>query len=253
MTPPEESWRVTHRTLASIAFEGDVAHIRDIRDFRYPSGIEDKPEERYLNRDIPLAEIESAWLSVIPFRPHFAHLVTSFGMRDGAHLAISVEIRYRDGEPYALWKTLYPHYWLSYVIATEDDVFRLRTDVRAGESIYLYRLAFSPAQAQHLFADMLLRADHVNQHSFERFNSAMNSCSSNVLRHLARAAGRPLPVHQSHFFTEHLDHHLAREGFLAAPALLTEKARARRLINPLARMIPPDAADFSARIRAHIA
>ena len=246
---PNRPWRKTHQLLASSVIENGEVKIYNIRDFRYPSGDENNPEVRFINKTFPINTIESTWLSCITFRPRFAHLIVSFGISDGTYIAISVEIRYKENDPYILWKTFTPHYWLSYVIATEEDVLRLRTDVRKNELVYTYRLALSPEESQNLFLDMIKRAEKVNHHSPERFNSAYNSCTSNTISHISQASKRKLPFHFSHYFTSSLDRYLAKEGFFEIKGKLSEESREKHFINEVAKNIPTEAKNFSAQIR----
>ena len=248
----EERWRKTHKVLASCVFTQKHILIQNVRDFRYPSGVEDKPEERFIDMEFTEDDVMSAWVAIIPFRPHFAHLITSFELRDGRYVAISIEIRYREGEPYILWKTFIPHYWLSYIIATEDDVFRIRTDVRSNEPLHLYKLALTKAEAGALCLDMLTRAEVVKHGKPERFNSAVNSCTSNVLTHLKKCTNKKLPWSRAHYLTDRLDPYLMKHGFITPDGSFTDGLRSIHCINDIARTIPPDAPDFSLRIRRAI-
>ena len=252
MSSFEESWRITHKTLASCVIAGNDVRVTNVRDFKYPNGSEDAPEQRFLNMTFSTNSIMNAWISIIPFRPHFAHLITSFGLCDGRYIAISIEIRYRVGEPYILWKTFVPHYWLSYVVATEDDVFRVRTNVRNGESLHLYKLTLTPEEASCMCVGMLTRAEKVNNRTPERFNSVWNSCTSNVLSHLKYATNHPLPYSRAQYLTDRLDPYLAKQGLLDIDAPYTSDVRAAHCINNIARNIPVDTSDFSKRIRSAI-
>ncbi len=108
-----ESWRVTHKILASTILSDNALTVRNVRDFRYLKGIEDAPEQRFQDMTFSPNDIIDAWIAIIPFRPHFAHLITSFGLRDGTYIAISIEIRYRAGEYvddiFRCWNN--PHYF----------------------------------------------------------------------------------------------------------------------------------------------
>lgn len=243
------SWRITHEKLATVTRNGDSFRLDSIRDFRYPTRTEDDPRINFRNETVALSHIESAWIAIIPFRPHFAHVITSFGTADGTFISVSIEIRYRKGEPYRLAKTFLPHYWISYVIATEDDVFRIRTDVRHNEPVHLYRLAVSQIVAQNLFCDMMLRAQKVNHDSPERFHSVWNSCTSNVLTHIGRALGTKLPLSPSWYLTDTLDTYLAGQKLLALDKGSLPESRARYCINERARETLGEYSEFSTKIR----
>ncbi len=68
------------------------------------------------------------------------HTMVSFGFADGSYLCVSIETRKETGETYSTLKGFFRQYELIYVVADERDLIRLRTNLRQGETVYLYRV-----------------------------------------------------------------------------------------------------------------
>ena len=76
----------------------------------------------------------------------------SFGFKDGSHLCISIETRKELGEEYSSIKGFFKQFELTYVVADERDIVRLRTNYRTGEDVYLYRFNVSMDFARKVLA-----------------------------------------------------------------------------------------------------
>ncbi len=70
----------------------------------------------------------------------------SWGFEGDQYLAISIETRKEKGEQYSALRGFFRQYELTFVVADERDVVRLRTNFR-GEDVYVYRLDAPPADA----------------------------------------------------------------------------------------------------------
>ena len=87
-----------------------------------------------------------------------AHLMVSFGFGGQDYVAISIETRKERTEDYSSIKGFFKQYELTYVVADERDVIRLRTTYRQPhEEVYLYRTRIPPARARRLFLDYVQR------------------------------------------------------------------------------------------------
>jgi hypothetical protein len=67
---------------------------------------------------------------------------------------------------------------LTYVIADERDLVRLRTNFR-NEQVYLYRLRASPEQARALFLEYLRAANELYQKP-QWYNALTDNCTTNI-------------------------------------------------------------------------
>ena len=80
----------------------------------------------------------------------------------GLAVAISIETRKERTEDYSSIKGFFKQYELTYVVADERDVIRLRTTSRQPpEEVYLYRTRIPPARARRLFLDYLREVNHL--------------------------------------------------------------------------------------------
>jgi len=75
---------------------------------------------------------------------------------------------------------------MTYVVADERDVVRLRTNVRR-DPVYLYPARATPAQARAILVDMLQRANQLAAHP-EWYNTLTNTCTTSIVKHVNRIA-----------------------------------------------------------------
>jgi hypothetical protein len=64
--------------------------------------------------------------------PDIAHTMASFGFAGGDYVCFSIETRKEQGEEYSAVKGMFRQFELTYIIAGERDVVRLRTNYRHG-------------------------------------------------------------------------------------------------------------------------
>jgi Domain of unknown function (DUF4105) len=176
--------------------------------------------------------------------PNIAHTMISFGFSSGEVLCCSIETRKERGEGYSAIKGLFRQFELTYVIADERDLVRLRTNFRSGEDVYLYRLRMTNDQGRILFLDYLHRANRLRDQP-EWYNAATSNCTTAI--RAQRAASDRTPWNWRMLFNGHLDALLHERGLLAT-SLPFADLKARSLINPAARAAGASA-EFSRLIR----
>jgi len=242
----DRDWAQDHAVLATATVDGNSAHIRNIRDFRYPESGD--PTPGYYDRTLPLDEIESLWLIITPFssdRRGMAHVFLSFGFASGDFVAISVEGRKEAGERYSTWKGLFRGYELIYVVADERDVIQRRAN-RARKDVYLYPIKTSPERIGRLFVDMLRSADRIATQP-EFYNTLTANCSVVMVRHANSVAERKIPVGLRVLLPGYADG-LAHELGLIETSMSLQEARKRFMVSERSRRFA-DAVDYSQRIR----
>ena len=96
----ERQWVPQHQVQPAAVWEGARVRIQNVRNFDYVT--ERDFVARYYNRELDLAELQTVDFLVVPFRgaPALAHTMVSFGLSDGSHLVVSVEVRLEEGETY---------------------------------------------------------------------------------------------------------------------------------------------------------
>lgn len=201
----------------------------------------------YYDRTIDRAAIQSVDFVVVPFAeaPSLAHTMLSFGLDDGTHIAVSVEIRKHQGESYSPLLALLPLYQLMYVVGDERDLIALRTNYR-HDGVYVYRTRATPAQAQSLFVNVLRRVNKLAA-APEYYNTLTNNCTTNIRRHVNELLPGEVRYDYRILLPGYSDR-LAYDLGLLDTNVSFEETRRRARVNYLANRYR-NASDFSARIR----
>lgn len=222
---------------------GNTVTLHNIRDCDYRT--ETDFDVRYYDKTIDLEKIRTADLFMVYWgSPHMAHTMVSFGLEDGDYLCFSIETRKEKGEAYSALKGFFRQFELTYVLANERDLVRLRTNYRPGEEVYLYRLRGSPEQARQFFVDYLQRMNRLREVP-EWYNATTDNCTTGIRAQRAAAARAPWDWRM--LVNGYGDECLYERGAIATNLPLTE-LKARGHINATARAADR-AADFSRRIR----
>lgn len=241
----QRAWAAGQTVLPRVTFDGDVVHVRDVRDFAYRSEKDFTPA--YRDRTYHLDRLQRVWFGLSPFNRDWrgpAHAFLSFQFSDGQYVAVSVEARRESGEKYSLWKGALRHYELIYVIGEERDLVGAR--VVKDDPVYLYPMRATPEQARALFVRMLRRAREVERRP-EFYNTFTNNCTTNILEPVNHIAEKDIPFGLEILLPGYSDK-LAHERGLIDTDLPLEQARARFEVNERARAAMA-APDFSVRIR----
>ena len=174
-------WAADQEILPFAEFEGDVIHIKNIRNFTYLSRDEYVPS--YYDKTILISDIESVDYIVEPLASvAAAHTLLSFGLRDGSRVAISVEIRKEIGEEFSPLKGMFKHYEIMYVVVDEHDALTLRAVYR-DNPVYIYPTVASRESVQQLFVNMLQRATALKD-TPEFYNTLTNTCATRIADHI---------------------------------------------------------------------
>jgi hypothetical protein len=239
----ERDWMPEYSRTATAAFVGDVATIHDVRDFEYRGESDFTP--RWSERSVKLSEAETLDLVLSNWGlEQIAHVILSFGFKDGTHVAVSVETRRENGEPQTSIRSLFKQYELMYVVADERDVVRLRADFRK-ETVRLYPLRATPEEVRVVFRDVMERANQLAAHP-EYYNMITQNCTTSLLPH--RAKVRPwrygdLRVLLNGRFDELIYEHGAIDTDLPL-----EEARRKFIVKP-GPVDPGSSVQYSERIR----
>jgi hypothetical protein len=139
---------------------------------------------------------------------------------------------------------LFRQFELTYVIADERDLVRLRTNYRKDEAVCLYRLRVTPAQGQKLFLAYLRRANELHGRA-AWYNALTDNCTTGI--RAQRAAADRAPWNWRMLLNGHLDELLYERGEIATNLPFAELKKISN-INARAKAAG-GAADFSRQIR----
>jgi len=241
------NWSPQYARLPTAEIDGRSILIRNVRNNQYVS--DQDFVLQYEDRRIELDDVESVDFIVVPFRdhPYLAHTMLSFGLRGGTYLAVSAEVRTEKGEAYSPTLGMARQYELTYVIADERDLVRLRTRHREAD-VYVYPTVATASDAQQLFVDLLQRANELAEKP-EFYNTLTNNCTTTVLDHTNKLRGdERLPFHWQILLPGYSDRFAFDHGLLRNDVPFEELRRVAH-VNQLAEQHYDDP-EFSQKIRA---
>jgi len=182
--PPSNNrnWQPDVAILPYATFNGDNVTIHNIRYCDYRT--ETDYTVRHYDRTFDLNKLYSIDLFLVYWgSPYIAHTILSFGFGDGQYVSISIETRKEKGEAYSAIKGFFKQYELTYVVADERDLIRLRTNYR-NEDVYLYRLKGNPETARKIFLDYLREINRLKD-TPEWYNALTDNCTTALRGHTA--------------------------------------------------------------------
>jgi hypothetical protein len=249
VAPPSNSsassWSPDQANMPTAEFTGDIVTVHNVRNCSYKSS--DDFNVEWQDRQYDLNKIRSVDFIVVPFQEFgaVAHTFLSFGFDDDDYLAISVEVRRKEGEEFSVLKGLLSDFDLMYVVGDEKDLIGLRANYRK-EDVYVYRSIANREQAKELFVGMLNRANKLSREP-ERYNLIVNNCTTNVRRHINRLAREKVPYSYQVMLPGYSDKLAYDLGLIETRGNFDQTREAAR-VNKVA-YIYRDHPDFSSQIR----
>jgi hypothetical protein len=245
--PPSNDrvWADDVSRLATGTIDGNIVTLHDVRNFDWRGATD--YTEHWEARSYDLNRVQSVDMILSYWRgPSIAHMLVSFGFDDGAHVVFSVEIRREKGEAFSELGGFFKQFELSIIAADENDIIRVRTNVR-GEDDYLYRLRMPLAAMRSLFMAYVEQANELTK--IPRFyNTVTVNCTTLVYHMMTRIVGR-LPFDYRVVFTGYLPGYVYQVGGLDQRYPLQELRERGRITD---RAKHASRADFSAEIRRGI-
>jgi hypothetical protein len=245
LIPPsnDRNWRPDVAVLPYAEINGDTLTVHNIRNCDYRS--ETDYTVQYYDKTFDLTKLQSVDLFVVHWgSPMIAHTMLSFGFAGGDYLCFSIETRNRKGQGYSAVKGLFRQFEITYVVADERDLVRLRTNYR-GEQVYLYRLKVSPDVARAVLLDYFKDVNHLKDQP-EWYNAVSDNCTTSIHQH-TYAYAKKVRWDWRILINGYVDE-LAYEVGTLDQSLPFPELKARSLINDRAKAADKDP-EFSARIR----
>ena len=243
--PPSNTrdWQPDVATLPYAEIRGDRVTVHNVRNADYRS--ETDYTVRLEDRELDLSRLRSLDLFLVYWgSPLIAHTIMSWGFEGDQYLAVSIETRMERGEQYSALRGFFRQYELTFVVADERDVVRLRTNFR-GEDVYVYQLDVPPADARVLLLKYLRAVNDLREHP-QWYNALTDNCTT-AIRRLAGADSRRSWWSWRLFLNGHLDE-LAYDIGAIDRSLPFPVLKAKSRVNDRAKAANADP-QFSARIR----
>jgi hypothetical protein len=236
-------WQPDVAVLPYADIAGNQVTIHNIRNCDYRS--ETDFDVQHYDRTFNLDALRTVDLYLVTWgSPNIAHTMVSFGFTNGDYVCFSIETRKEKGESYSALKGLFRQFELTYIVADERDLVRLRTNYRQGEEACLYRLHATPAQGRKLFLDYLRRANELRDRA-EWYNAITDNCTTAI--RTQRAAADRAPWDWRMLINGHLDELLYERGVIVTNLPFAEL---KKISNINSRAKAADqAADFPQQIR----
>jgi len=240
----KRNWQPEVAETAWTERDGDKITIHNLRNFDYQPGQPAKP--RWETKVVDLGQLRGVdlyinfWGSTL-----ICHPIVSFQFGPTDHVAISVETRMAQGQTYSMIRGFFKQFELTYIVADERDVIRVRTNYR-HEQLYLYRTSVKPYRARRLFLNYLQSVNAIHgQPQF--YNALTDNCTTNVRMHTAATTAKPAPWDWRMLLNGTVDELVYQNGGFASHLPFTE-LRQISLIDDKAQAAD-QASDFSERIR----
>ncbi len=242
-------WQPSCARIPEVEFHPDkrTVTVKNIRDFRYRS-VSDF-DVRYLTQTYPLDGVREVDYAIVHWDglELIGHVILSFAFDDGRHLAFSAETRIAKGAPTSFLAGIYRQYEIIFILATEEDVFQLRTNYR-HEDVFLYPTTTSREHAALLLEDLLRRSAALKEHP-RFYNTLTFNCTSSLYPSIRKID----PTFRGSFemlFNGVSDFIAYRSGWLrpGRPGETFEEYKKRHYANQYVDKLT-DPPDYSARIR----
>ncbi|MDD5728574.1 MAG: DUF4105 domain-containing protein, partial [Victivallales bacterium] len=230
-----------------IEINGNEIRIGNIRNFAYRTTTDFTP--RYYRRTFKLEDIRTLDYILSYWDGHtaIAHTIFSFGFKNGAYLAVSVETRLRKTQTQSLLGGIFNQYELIYILADERDLIRLRTNFRK-EQVYLYRVKSDRLSLQKIFVKIISRAAGLQQQP-RFYNTINHNCLTTLLADLSSALGKEYHFNYRFILNGYSDALLYDEGIFITAGFPFKKLKQLRHLNQYVENDPDAANNFSAKIR----
>jgi hypothetical protein len=242
----DRQWQPDLAKLPFATVDGDTVTFYNIRNFDYRGEFDFTPA--YYNKTFDLNKLDSVDLFAVYWMgPAIAHTILSFNFSDKDHLAVSIEARKELNEGYSTIKGFFRQYELTYIVADERDVIRLRTNYRNDpqEQVYLYHPKVPKDNMRRLFLEYIKNINELhNKPAF--YNTLLDNCTTAIWFNTKVNPGH-LPFSWKILLSGYVPEYLYESNALATNIPFKQLQR-QALINPAAQAAD-QSTDFSQRIR----
>jgi hypothetical protein len=180
----DRSWVNDNARTSYCEINGDEVILYNVRDFRWRTTRD--YDERWTERRFRISDCTKIWFVLEYFYPEqkpIAHTIFSFEFADGTRLACSIEVRREKGEKFSPIRGLMREFEIMYVWATESDVVGVRSRCRDSETHLFEGVILGEGNQCRILESYLRRSNKLHDEP-EWYNSILNNCTTNIVRHV---------------------------------------------------------------------
>ena len=210
-------WDADVRVLADVRFlEDGQVELQRIRDWRYTKT--QVVTRDYLDATFDPNDIVDLWMyeQNLTDSGLIAHtfLVFEFDESYGRarYLGLSVETRREIGEEYSIIGGLLRAFEVTHIWATERDLVRRRVEF-LDYPLTRFRLQVAPDVRARVFRKLLVETGALAT-SPQWYNTALNNCTSSLIRYVNESEPNAIPLHYSYVLTGQTAEYLGDLGYL---------------------------------------
>ena len=231
--------------LTTSTIQWDNITIKNMRNFTRRS--DDDFDKTFYDKTFDINDVQSVdyFLSTFLWEEKVGHTWLSFGLSDWSQIPISIEARKEKWEEYSPLKWLFNQYELAYVIADEQDITTLRTEVR-GDPVYQYRLNVAAPQAQALLLSLLHTANDLSEDAVF-YNTVVDNCTSVLRKHTNKISPGKLGLHLWLILTWLSDYYLFDQWLINTTSPRESLRTDHRINEKVTKIVGKD--DFSVLLR----
>lgn len=179
----DRPWNPNYAVLASVDLDGDRVTVHNVRNTEYRTLEDFTP--RYEDRSYRLSKLRGLDVVVVYWgSPWICHPMLVFDFGEDGRLCISVEVRYREGQEYGLFRSLYRQQEIIYVFCDERDAILLRTRYWQDHQVYLYRLNAEIEEIQKVFLEYVVTANELVDNP-RWYHGIFTNCTTSVYKQRA--------------------------------------------------------------------
>lgn len=145
-------WDQDFAQVPQVWLAGDLVTIEGLRNTDY--GNNGARTTRFETREYLLSELRGVDALILFWgSPWMCHPMFVFDFGPGGRVCISIEVRYRVGQKFSLFRSLYRQQELTYVVCDERDAILRRTKYLKGHELYLYRFDLDAILMRQFFLE----------------------------------------------------------------------------------------------------
>lgn len=232
--PPsnDRDWQPDVAVTPYAEIDGDVVTIHGVRDCDYRTELD--YDAHHGTRTVRLSELTGIDVFICYWGSEWlAHPFLSFQFEGQNPICMSIETRKEKGESYSALLGFFRQFELTYVVAEERDLVRVRTQYRVGEDAYLFRTTVSPEKARALFLDYLKTLNEMHDEPVW-YNALTTNCTTGIRMHAVATADEPRPWNWRILLPGKVDELMYMREVFAADDLPLEELKRRGHVNAAA-------------------